>query len=543
MIHTYSRQVCDCTFEQFLQWATKQGEFMVDTETNVHHMWCERKLILIQFGNGRDEWLLQWSFLTGGQREEIHSILRDYRTKVLHNAYFDLVVLRFAGIVMRNVYCTMVAEMELNCGKLARDTEDDEDADNTQFGFYSLKSLLERYICLTISKEQQTSFGDDIITPEKVEYAAEDVRHLFKLRDMQMLRLYGEQLVYTCALDMACLPGLAEMTFHGMPLDKQKWLENEELAWPVVQHAEVDLELCMHQNPALIHKAKDMGLYSDEDRLVVNLNSRAHKVAILSMLFPDMPGATKAIIKRYLRITVIEDPLKRYALQCLEAGEEGEFLDYLQKHHRDFLVENNLMVPAGKFTINWSSQPQVLALFQVLQPSLTSLDKEAMAKFPFPIGIALKEYKDAKKLITTYGTTFIEKHVETDGCIRTNFNPIVSTGRLSSYGPNMQNIPSKESVGNRYRNAFVAEPGWVYVDSDYASQELVVIAYMSQDPVWLDALKNGKDLHSVCAEVVYKDDWKKAANPDCAYYAHNGAKCNCKKHKRLRTAVKTINFG
>jgi hypothetical protein len=108
---------------------------------------------------------------------------------------------------------------------------------------------------------------------------------------------------------------------------------------------------------------------------------------------------------------------------------------------------------------------------------------------------------------------------------------------------NMQNIPAKEAVGNRYRNCFVAEDGWVYVDSDYASQELVVIAFISGDPVWMDALQRGKDLHSVCAEVVYKDLWKRSADSDCAYYHDGQKKCKCKAHKKLRDGIKTINFG
>jgi DNA polymerase-1 len=108
---------------------------------------------------------------------------------------------------------------------------------------------------------------------------------------------------------------------------------------------------------------------------------------------------------------------------------------------------------------------------------------------------------------------------------------------------NMQNIPAKESVGNRYRNCFIAPEGWSFVDSDYSSQELCVIAFLSKDPVWIKALERGEDLHSVCAELVYGKKWKDGAEPDCAYYHKSKQKCKCKKHKTMRTGVKTINFG
>ena len=102
----------------------------------------------------------------------------------------------------------------------------------------------------------------------------------------------------------------------------------------------------------------------------------------------------------------------------------------------------------------------------------------------------------------------------------------------------MQQIPAT----NEYRNCFVAPEGYVFVSSDYSSQELNVIAYGSQDPVFLKALQNNEDLHSVCAELVFGDVWNKAAEPDCDYVLKR-EKCNCSAHKKLRTQVKTINFG
>lgn len=112
----------------------------------------------------------------------------------------------------------------------------------------------------------------------------------------------------------------------------------------------------------------------------------------------------------------------------------------------------------------------------------------------------------------------------------------------------MQQIPVLDSdapeVQNRYRRCFVPDdPSWVFVDSDYSSQELCVIASLSNDPVWIEALKLEQDLHSVCAELVYGIEWKRSANDDCAYYHKGKKKCKCSAHKRLRNAVKTINFG
>ena len=59
---------------------------------------------------------------------------------------------------------------------------------------------------------------------------------------------------------------------------------------------------------------------------------------------------------------------------------------------------------------------------------------------------------------------------------------------------------------------------------------MCIIAFGSGDPVWLNALEEGKDLHSICAELIFGDKWRDAEGDD-------------KERKRLRTAVKAINFG
>jgi DNA polymerase-1 len=181
---------------------------------------------------------------------------------------------------------------------------------------------------------------------------------------------------------------------------------------------------------------------------------------------------------------------------------------------------------------------------------LTATNVKALDKFNHIIKEYYQEYKETTKLLSTYGERFITGdpakkkigYLEPDGKVRTTFNPIVSTGRLSSRGPNMQNIPANDRVGMRYRNAFTCADDEEYVDGDYASQELVIIAEISGDPVWNAALRKGEDLHSVCSELLYGKRWKDAADPDCQYYK-NKQKCNCKKHKTLRNGVKSINFG
>mgnify|MGYP003676954931 CR=1 FL=1 len=202
---------------------------------------------------------------------------------------------------------------------------------------------------------------------------------------------------------------------------------------------------------------------------------------------------------------------KKSEEEALEMAESLDNIILTNKNFSNFIakaVQTDLFTPMSeirKVNVKWSSPKQVLEVF--------------------------------KKLATSYGKDFF-KFVSSDGKIHTNFNQILDTGRVASSKPNMQQIPAN----NTFRNCFVAPEGDCFVSSDYSSQELNVIAFGSKDPVWIDALQKGQDLHSVCAELVYGTKWNDVAEDNC-HFLSNRRKCNCPKHKILRTNVKTINFG
>lgn len=54
------------------------------------------------------------------------------------------------------------------------------------------------------------------------------------------------------------------------------------------------------------------------------------------------------------------------------------------------------------------------------------------------------------------------------------------------------------------RKIFKPYPGHIWLSADYKSQELVLPAYMSNEEIWIDAIKNNKDLHRITASAVFK---------------------------------------
>lgn len=226
----------------------------------------------------------------------------------------------------------------------------------------------------------------------------------------------------------------------------------------------------------------------------------------------------------------------------LELQLDREVIEHPKLSHYHVPVQQDMFLQAEEqraTNIKWSSPSQMLALFQNLVPKLEDVNGKNLNKHKYrhPIIKSYIKYKELSKLANAYGTNFFN-YVNCDGKVHTNFSQILDTGRVSSSEPNMQQIPSD----NRYRNCFICPDGWVFVSSDYSSQELNVIAFGSKDPVFLEALEKGQDLHSVCADLVFQDQWTDAADDDCAFM-RDKSKCSCSRHKEMRTKVKTINFG
>ena len=78
----------------------------------------------------------------------------------------------------------------------------------------------------------------------------------------------------------------------------------------------------------------------------------------------------------------------------------------------------------------------------------------------------------------------------------------ISTGRLSSENPNLQNIPIRTEQGREIRRAFVPKLGWKLVAADYSQVELRVLAHIADDPGLKSAFANDEDIHAATAATV-----------------------------------------
>lgn len=120
-----------------------------------------------------------------------------------------------------------------------------------------------------------------------------------------------------------------------------------------------------------------------------------------------------------------------------------------------------------------------------------------------PIIEEILKYRELQKLLGTYIDT-IPTQVGNDGRLHPNFIQAgTTTGRMSSEGPNVQNIPIKSEQGKKIRNAFVAEEGFVLAAFDYSQIELRIAAFLSGDEKLLQVFRDGGDVHRAVAAQVF----------------------------------------
>ncbi|MBR4704085.1 MAG: DNA polymerase I [Paludibacteraceae bacterium] len=120
-----------------------------------------------------------------------------------------------------------------------------------------------------------------------------------------------------------------------------------------------------------------------------------------------------------------------------------------------------------------------------------------------PIVGLILDYRELKKLITTY-IAALPGYIAADGKIHTTYNQTVTaTGRLSSSNPNLQNLPIRSERGRFIREAVIPDEGCLFLSADYSQIELRLMAHFSQDEHMLAAFREGQDIHAATAARIY----------------------------------------
>ena len=177
-------------------------------------------------------------------------------------------------------------------------------------------------------------------------------------------------------------------------------------------------------------------------------------------------------------------------------------------------LEQRIYALAGEpFNINSPRQVGELLFDKLQLDSKAKKSKTGQYSTSEEVLVALKEkheivglildYRELKKLISTYIST-LPGYIAADGKIHTTYNQTVTaTGRLSSSNPNLQNLPIRSERGRFIREAVIPDEGCLFLSADYSQIELRLMAHFSQDEHMLAAFRSGQDIHAATAAKIY----------------------------------------
>lgn len=399
------------------------------------------RVLAIAIVTDEKEVVIDTSEYTSSQVTQMLAKLRDeYDVVIAHNSKFDASFLYVQyGILFRNLYCTMLASQIIKNGH-----NEKNDLLSCLGNYLGIHETASNHKTLMRQLYINHQFGTPLTTEMK-DYVLDDTKYLIKLREAQMLRIKTLKMEKVIALENSLTPVLIKMELGGCLIDRAGWVEmlNE-------------------------YEAK-------HDDVVERLDA---EVTTLVEAIPALNGGI------YTRLRLKEKVLQRGLF-----GMDKE------------------IVTEAKGSLNYGSQQQVIEFIKRvdgveleavgIDDIKTYINEQTDSKLHKFLEILL-EFREYEKMLTTYGTKLLQK-VDNNGYIHTVYKQCkTKTGRLASASPNLQNIPN-----GKIREFFIAKPGHVMITSDMASAEIRIAADLSGDPLLVDNILHGADMHSQLASVSF----------------------------------------
>jgi DNA polymerase-1 len=164
----------------------------------------------------------------------------------------------------------------------------------------------------------------------------------------------------------------------------------------------------------------------------------------------------------------------------------------------------NLNSPRQLATILFEKQGLPVLKKTKTGPSTDADVLEQLAAMGHELPQLILDYRELQKLKSTYVDTLPTRVQRATGRIHTSFNQTgAATGRLSSSEPNLQNIPIRTPRGEAIRRGFVPTDERVFLVADYSQIELRLMAHLSGDPAFIEAFRQGGDIHRQTAALIF----------------------------------------
>jgi DNA polymerase-1 len=167
-------------------------------------------------------------------------------------------------------------------------------------------------------------------------------------------------------------------------------------------------------------------------------------------------------------------------------------------------VDLNLNSPRQLATVLFEKHQLPVLKKTKTGPSTDADVLEQLAAMGHDLPQLILDYRELQKLKSTYVDALPARINAHTGRIHTSYSQVgAATGRLSSSEPNLQNIPIRTPRGEEIRRGFLPQEGWVFLVADYSQIELRLMAHLSGDPAFIEAFRQGGDIHRQTAALIF----------------------------------------
>lgn len=365
------------------------------------------------------------------------------------------------GIELWPVFCTFISSAILHNGK--------------GLG-HNLWDIMQRE--LQVAPQVQdlgaSDWGRPVLTQEQLDYAADDVIWLPRLRDSLKPKLAAAGLNRVALIEFGAILPAVSVELNGFPFDQEAWLKlaSENRAKRDVQATALLKELPNPTGQLALPGAIDW-LYGPDV-----LSSWADSTLADWQAEESAPEGDDETRVRIPTWAELQAQIRR-AAKPKGSKKSAHF--------------------------NIDSQAQLLASLRRIDTTLSKLPDTAegtlalfAARYPM-IGRLLK-YREVATRLKSFGPDFVANVNPVTGRIHVDYYPLLVTGRYAHRNPNLGQIPRDKA----FRKCFRVRHGRKLTLCDYSMIEIVIMAELTGDRTLCRLLREGKDIHRYVASKIAK---------------------------------------
>jgi DNA polymerase I-like protein with 3'-5' exonuclease and polymerase domains len=439
----------------------------------------------------------------------LHSTAIENKEVIAHHAKFEYKFSKTNGLVLKNLYCTMIAEQRLIMG--------------TGYSASIVETCKRRSVPLPegMDKDIRETFIDAVVdeiifTDEQILYAVSDIIPLEAIKQAQQLFIDAynmNHLIYN--IEMPLISILAESELDGFKHDSNKWI-----AYAKKKEAE----------------AQD--IVKELDQLAINAGANLEEIN------PEIIKRSQSKVKKLERLKDRQIKLE-FKLQDLDNREKSHLKSYeVMKNTWESVCDEIATLETQDdeeeyIGINWSSSDQVIKVFQSIKGFPIPTDKNKVTKQMQPsVGKEARStwyslhgnskfvnlfdlfhsYKKITHNVNSFGEKWVKQYINTiTGKVHTYFKQCnTGTGRLASGDAkngwfNGQQIPTIEDL----RSCFVVDDdSYELLTLDLSSAELVCMSSLANDTHLYELFVKYDDIHSSILTKAWRKIHKYRGNLD-----------------------------